>query len=143
MNDKKQIEEMAKEIGRVLYDECLINRGHCDYCECKNKETDEYDCQNWLVAKKLLEKYQPKIPEDSIVVKKSILKEELRNLEIQARKETAKAFAEEVKNKIKEIKKRYHEDCINGLGDEEYNGITENDIDEIQKSIDKLKEITK
>lgn len=44
-----------------------------------------------------------------------------------------KEFAEKVKNKIKEIKKRYHEDYINGLGDQEYDGITESDVDEIAK----------
>lgn len=40
-------------------------------------------------------------------------------------------FAEKVKNKIKKLRKKYHEDCINGIGDEEYNGITEADIDNI------------
>ena len=54
----------------------------------------------------------------------------------QTRKETASEFAGKVKNKIKELKKIYHEDCINGIGDEEYNGITESDIDELLKEIE-------
>lgn len=50
-------------------------------------------------------------------------------------KETAIELSEKVKTKIKELKQMYHEDCINGLGDEKYNGITESDIDEILKEM--------
>lgn len=50
-------------------------------------------------------------------------------------KETAIELSEKVKTKIKELKQRYHEDCINGLGDEEYNGLTENNVDEILKEM--------
>ena len=65
----KQIEEMAKEISRTLFEDCLLNiGGKCEDCECISKETKEYDCQSWLVAKKLLEKYQPKIPENAVVL---------------------------------------------------------------------------
>lgn len=117
MNRKKQmIEEMAKEISRILFESCLLNMGgRCEDCECISKETKEYDCQSWLVAKKLLEKYQPKIPEGAVV----LTKEEYKKLQAlkddyvkgyeagvdegwdngwdNARKETAEKFAELVK----------------------------------------------
>lgn len=51
------------------------------------------------------------------------------------RKQASIEFSEKVKTKIKELRRKYHEDCINGLGDEEYNGITESDIDEILKGM--------
>lgn len=57
------------------------------------------------------------------------------NAKIDARKETAIKFAQKVKTKIKELRRKYHEDYINGLGDEEYNGITESDIDELLKEM--------
>lgn len=67
--DKQMIEEMAKEIAKTLFDDCLLNNGgHCEDCECNREETKEYDCQSYLVAKKLLEKYQPKIPEGAVVL---------------------------------------------------------------------------
>ena len=58
MNREKQmIEEMAKEIARILFDDCLLNMGgKCEDCECNSKDTKEHDCQSYLVAKKLLEK---------------------------------------------------------------------------------------
>lgn len=67
--DKQVIEEMAKDIKRILFEDCLLNGGGmCENCECNREETDEHDCQNYLVAKKLLEKYQPKIPENAVVL---------------------------------------------------------------------------
>ena len=51
--DKQMIEEMAKEIAKTLFDDCLLNNGgHCEDCECIREETKEYDCQSYLVAKK-------------------------------------------------------------------------------------------
>lgn len=54
---------------------------------------------------------------------------------LSARKETVIELSKKVKSKIKELKQRYHEDYINGLGDEEYNGLTESDIDELLKEM--------
>ena len=69
MDKQKQIEEMAKEIARILFKDCLLNiGGSCVDCEWNGKETKEYDCQSLLVAKKLLEKYQPKIHEGAVVL---------------------------------------------------------------------------
>lgn len=69
MKDKEMIEEMAKEIARILFEDCLLNiGGRCADCEWNGKDTKEYDCQSLLVAKKLLEKYQPKLPEGALVI---------------------------------------------------------------------------
>lgn len=51
------------------------------------------------------------------------------------RKSTAIELSEKVKSKIKSLRQKYHEDCINGLGDEEYNGLTENNVNELLKEI--------
>lgn len=51
------------------------------------------------------------------------------------RKKASIELSERVKTKIKELKQRYHEDCVNGLGDEEYNGLTENNVDELLKEM--------
>lgn len=88
-----------------------------------------------------------KVPKDSVILSKEryfrlcnqVQKEDLfaskqvveTNAKIETRKQASADFAEKVKVRIKELKKRYHEDCINGIGDEEYNGITEADIDEL------------
>lgn len=73
MDKQKQIEEIAKEIARILFEHCLLNiGGSCEDCEWNGKETKEYDCQSLLVAKKLLEKYQHKIPEGAVVIPKEI-----------------------------------------------------------------------
>lgn len=72
--DKQMIKELAKEIAKTLFDDCLLNNGgHCEDCECNREETKEYDCQSYLVAKKILEKYQPKIPEGAVVLTKEEL----------------------------------------------------------------------
>ena len=120
MDKQKQIEEMAKEIAKTLFDDCLLNNGgHCEDCECNREETKEYDCQSYLVAKKILEKYQPKIPEGAVVLTreeydgKSIIVEMSgghklklsvgkfgkmsKILEEHTRKETAEKFAERLK----------------------------------------------
>lgn len=69
MDKQKQIEEMAAEINYILFNVCLINKGgRCEDCDCKDKDTKKHDCQSYLVAKILLEKYQPKIPEGAVVL---------------------------------------------------------------------------
>ena len=112
MDKQKQIEEKAKEINRILFEDCLLNQGgHCEGCECIREETKYYDCQSYLCAKKLLEKYQPKIPEGAVVLTREeyekliALKEDyVKGYEAgveegwdNARKETAEKFAEMLK----------------------------------------------
>lgn len=72
----KQIEEMAEDISKTLFNDCLLTQGgNCEDCDCNRKETKHYDCQSYLVAKKLLEKYQPKIPENAVVLTKKELED--------------------------------------------------------------------
>lgn len=122
--DKQIIEEMAKEIARILFEDCLLNMGgRCEDCEWNGKETKEYDCQSLLVAKKLLEKYQPKIPEGAVVLtQKELIKMQLKYYNGGA-EETAKKFAEMAKKSF------FGVNCIN--------------IDEWNWYNDKLDEICK
>lgn len=52
-----------------------------------------------------------------------------------ARKQASIEFSERVKSKIIELRRKYHEDYVNGLGDEEYNGLSGNNVDEILKEM--------
>jgi hypothetical protein len=68
MDKQKQIEEIATEIARIVLS-CPLNQGrNCGCCEFNDKDTISYDCQSYLVAEKLLEKYQPKIPENAVAM---------------------------------------------------------------------------
>ena len=104
IGNQNQTQEMAKEIARILFEDCLLNiGGSCADCEWNGKETKEYDCQSLLVAKKLLEKYQPKIPEGAVVLTKEewaehneMFAKAMYQKEINTRKETAEKFAENV-----------------------------------------------
>ena len=109
---KQMIEEMAKEISRILFEDCLLNMGgRCEDCECNSKDKKEHDCQSYLVAKKLLEKYQPKIPEGAVVLTKEehiqILKDLAGSNKIayasgygKGSTETAEKFAEMLKDEM-------------------------------------------
>lgn len=106
---RKMVEEMATEIARIILS-CPLNQGrHCDMCKFNDKDTISYDCQSYLVAEKLLEKYQPKIPENAVVLTmeefercKGFSREEVDEISEtaikNARKETAEKFAERMKD---------------------------------------------
>lgn len=121
MNDKKQIEDIAD----IL---CQSKNHKCDGedCKCIKQATDLYNANCRILL------------EDSVVLTREEADRfrwqtlNIKKVKTQARKE----FAEKVKSKIKELKQRYHEDCINGLGDEEYNGLTGNNVDEILKEME-------
>lgn len=54
--DFKMQEELAKEIEQIFNTGCLLNQGgKCIDCEYTDKNTDEYDCHSYLLAKKLIE----------------------------------------------------------------------------------------
>ena len=72
---EKQIEEitemveMAREIYEVLLD--CRNNSRCRNCEFRN-DTSMSFCKAEYIAKVLSEKYQPKLPEDSVVLTKEV-----------------------------------------------------------------------
>lgn len=113
LKQKQMIEELAKEIAKTILS-CPLNQGrHCDVCKFNDKDTISYDCQSYLVAEKLLEKYQPKIPENAVVLTREEYEEldkcrwnnkkvadillRFEEVEGRIRKETAKKFAEMAK----------------------------------------------
>ncbi len=146
MTDEKQIEEMAK---------CMCSSYESEK-GCKTCPT------NWCYADEcatmaFCNGYR-KLPEGAVVLSREeyerIIKEneKLQNYNdklsqgiyygngeqfcsklIQSRKETAREIFDKIKEKIAYLKRRYHEDCVDGLGDEEYNGLSEKDLDEIAK----------
>lgn len=146
MNDKEKQKEIQK-MQQEIFDSCAwrFSKHPEDYREVAND-----------IGEDLYKLGYRKIPEDSVVLTRENIEKYAKDciagqetgLDIingliargeskaeRARKKTAKEFAEKVKTKIKELRRKYHEDYINGLGDEEYNGITENDIDEILKEM--------
>ena len=66
----KIIEEMAKDIYYAIQKECKLNTyGHCNDCEFNvPKNTNEIDCQSYLVSKILSQMNYQKLPEDSVVL---------------------------------------------------------------------------
>ena len=154
--DKQTIKEMAKEIAKTLFDDCLLNNGgHCEDCECNREETKEYDCQSYLVAKKILEKYQPKIPENAVVLTRGQYEEVLKLLkeynEIQNNfpnqvnamiENYNKGYEKGSKEMAEKFAERLKEEVLNFCGTVEENGYFETgkrcfceDIDEICKEI--------
>lgn len=143
MNDKeKQIEEMAKIIRNADAINCF-----CETCtNCKYSWHDY--CDSIMQATKLFNAgYQN--CKDKVVIDKSVFEPYFvdihtynteiayrKTLEKYSNKIVVKEFAQKVKSKIKELRRKYHEDCINGIGDEKYNGLTENNVDEILKEMD-------
>ena len=63
-NKEKQIEEMAKEIHKALLG-CKNNS--CCNCEFNNDSPMSF-CKAEYIAKVISKKYQPKLPEDSVVL---------------------------------------------------------------------------
>ena len=105
--DKQMIEEMAKEINHILFKECKLNiGGRCEDCECFRKETKDYDCQSYLVAKLLLGRYQPKIHEAAVVLTREEYDEFLRQGAMidflkECNKEVCKGTAEKFAERLK------------------------------------------
>lgn len=139
MDEQKQIDELAIILSKVN----------------PYPHENPFSVYGWKkFAAELIKYCQPKLPEGSMVLdhheaqkyytykiiepliefcldREKALEEQLKD----ARKNTLIEASEKIKNKIKELRQRHHEDCINGLSDEEYNGITESDIDELLKDI--------
>lgn len=110
MDDKKQIEEMAKEpqineIAKVIFERGVALDG-IDFAYGLIG-SDHFD----RIARAIYNAGYRKIPEGAVVVSKSVLKEELQNLEIQARKETAREIIDKVKQKCKELENKYSHLC--------------------------------
>lgn len=70
MKDKKQIEEMAKDIYHAITKECRLNTyGHCNDCEFNVPEnTNEIDCQSYLISKILRRLNYRKLPKNAVVI---------------------------------------------------------------------------
>lgn len=131
MTDEKQIEEMARVICN-RYSE-VTERCRIDNCDCN------YACHYYDKAKKLYEQGFCKIPEGSVVLTREEAERfrgqtvNIKKVKAQARKEAVREFIEKIKEEIAYLKRRYHEDCVDGIGDEEYNGLSEKELDELAK----------
>ena len=77
IDKEKQIKEMASDIYYAIKKECKLNTyGHCNDCEFNVPEnTNEIDCQSYLVSKILSQMNYRKLPEDSVVLSKKELDE--------------------------------------------------------------------
>ena len=135
MNDKKQIEELASLMAdcNTTCDECFEKFESVTTMKIKEREKH---CQVYAYAKRAVEQGYRKIPEGAVVLTKEecdnkvILNEDhferaLNYEREKARKETAKEFAEKLKDR---------------MNDREYMGIrykqgvfSDNDIDELLK----------
>ena len=71
MDKEKMIEEMAKDVKKILTTKCVLNAGgHCEDCKYDNLGDKASDCLSVLVVDELTNQGYRKIPDGAVVLTK-------------------------------------------------------------------------